>query len=188
MMKFKKINNIVTKLKEPEMPEGLWMKCDACGEMLYREDVVNNFYRCYKCGKYFRISPKIRLRMVADKGSFTEWDKEMEIKNPLDFDGYPEKIQNVQEKLKVNEAVTTGICTIQGEKTVIAICNSRFMMGSMGQVVGEKITRATEKATEMGLPIIIFACSGGARMQEGMVSLMQMEKTSAALKRHSDAG
>ena len=188
MMNFKKLGNIVGKQKEPQMPEGLWLKCDECGQMLYREDVVEHAYRCYKCGKNFRISPKIRLKMVMDKGSFTEWDRDPEAVNPLDFSGYPEKVKATQERLKTDEAVTTGIGTIHGEKVVIAICNSRFMMGSMGHIVGEKITRAAEKATEMKLQILIFACSGGSRMQEGMVSLMQMAKTSAALKKHSDAG
>ena len=142
----------------------------------YKEDVVHNHYSCYKCGKYFRLSTKRRLRMVADKQSFEEWDTGLETANPLDYPGYPEKLDGLKEKLHIDEAVTTGVCTIKGEKTVIAVCDARFLMGSMGYVVGEKITRAVEKATEMKLPVIIFCCSGGARMQEGMVSLMQMAK------------
>ena len=126
--------------------------------------------------------------MVADKQSFEEWDTGLQTANPLEYPGYPEKLDGLKEKLHIDEAVTTGVCTIKGEKTVIAVCDARFLMGSMGYVVGEKITRAVEKATEMKLPVIIFCCSGGARMQEGMVSLMQMAKTSAALKKHSDAG
>ena len=188
MLKFKKTNYITVPRKEQDIPEGMWIKCDACGELLYKEDVVHNHYSCYKCGKYFRLSTKRRLRMVADKQSFEEWDTGLQTANPLEYPGYPEKLDGLKEKLHVDEAVTTGVCTIKGEKTVIAVCDARFLMGSMGYVVGEKITRAVEKATEMKLPVIIFCCSGGARMQEGMVSLMQMAKTSAALKKHSDAG
>ena len=188
MLKFKKTNYITVPRKEQDIPEGIWIKCDACGELLYKEDVVHNHYSCYKCGKYFRLSTKRRLRMVADKQSFEEWDTGLETANPLDYPGYPEKLDGLKEKLHIDEAVTTGVCTIKGEKTVIAVCDARFLMGSMGYVVGEKITCAVEKATEMKLPVIIFCCSGGARMQEGMVSLMQMAKTSAALKKHSDAG
>lgn len=188
MLKFKKTNYITVPRKEQDIPEGMWIKCDACGELLYKEDVVHNHYSCYKCGKYFRLSTKRRLRMVADKQSFEEWDTGLQTANPLEYPGYPEKLDGLKEKLHIDEAVTTGVCTIKGEKTVIAVCDARFLMGSMGYVVGEKITRAVEKATEMKLPVIIFCCSGGARMQEGMVSLMQMAKTSAALKKHSDAG
>lgn len=188
MLKFKKTNYITIPKKENDIPEGMWIKCDACGELLYKEDVVNNHYSCYKCGKYFRLYTRKRLRMIADKQSFEEWDTDIEGKDPLNYPDYPEKIQALKEKLRIDEAVTTGKCTINGEETVLAICDARFLMGSMGYVVGEKITRAVERATELKLPVIIFTCSGGARMQEGMVSLMQMAKTSAALKKHSDAG
>ncbi len=188
MLKFKKTSYITIPKKENDIPEGMWIKCDACGELLYREDVVNNHYSCYKCGKYFRLSTKKRLRLIADKQSFEEWDTGLSGSNPLNYPGYPEKIQELKEKLRIDEAVTTGKCTVNGEETVLAVCDARFLMGSMGYVVGEKITRAVEKATEMKLPVIIFTCSGGARMQEGIVSLMQMAKTSAALKKHSDAG
>ena len=188
MLKFKKLNYITIPRKENDIPEGMWIKCDACGEMLYKEDVIHNHLVCYKCGKYFRLYTKRRLHLVADKHTFEPWDEGLEGKDPLQYPGYPEKIAALKERLKIDEAVTTGRCKIHGEDTVIAICDSRFLMGSMGHVVGEKITRAVERATELKLPIIIFTCSGGARMQEGMISLMQMAKTSAALKRHSDAG
>lgn len=176
------------KEEQPQVPEGLWIKCDKCGELLYKEDVKNNNYSCYKCGKYFRLNTRRRIRMVADANSFEFWDMDLENKNPLDFPNYEEQIKAVKEKTKLDEAVTTGKAKIHGEDVVIGICDARFLMGSMGQVVGEKIARAVERATEERLPVIIFTCSGGARMQEGMVSLMQMAKTSAALKRHSDAG
>jgi len=188
MLKFKKTSYIPVQGKEPQVPEGLWIKCDGCGELLYKEDVKQNQYSCYKCGKYFRITTKKRLRMVIDKGSFEKWDEGLDNENPLDYPDYPEKITALKERLGIDEAVTCGTCTIHGEEAVVCVCDGRFLMGSMGYVVGEKITRAVEKATELKLPVIIFTCSGGARMQEGMVSLMQMAKTSAALKRHSNAG
>lgn len=129
-----------------------------------------------------------RVEMIADEGSFEEWDKEMEFVNPLDFKGYEEKVAGLKERTRLNEAVVTGKASINGSPVVLGICDGRFMMASMGHIVGEKIARAVERATEERLPVIIFTCSGGARMQEGIVSLMQMAKTSAALKRHSDAG
>lgn len=173
---------------EPRVPEGLWIKCPKCSEMLYREDVVNNFYSCYKCNAYFRVKTKNRLRMVVDKHSFEEWDKELVGNNPLEFEGYEEKLAQMREKTKLGEAVTCGKAKIYGEEVVICVCDARFIMGSMGQAVGEKIARAFERATQEKLPVLVFCCSGGARMQEGMVSLMQMAKTSAAIKRHSNAG
>ena len=126
--------------------------------------------------------------MTVDEDSFEEWEKDMEFVNPLEFRGYEEKVKSLKEKTGLSEAVVTGKASIEGNPAVIAVCDGRFLMASMGQVVGEKITRAVERATKEQLPVIIFACSGGARMQEGIVSLMQMAKTAAALKRHSDAG
>ncbi len=172
----------------PEVPEGLLKKCNACKAAVLTEDVKNNYYICPKCHNYFRVHAMRRVEMVADEGTFEEWDTGLDSGNPLDFKGYPEKIRSLQEKTRLDEAVVTGKAKIHGSETVLAICDGRFMMASMGKVVGEKITRAIEKATEAKLPIIIFACSGGARMQEGIHSLMQMAKTSAALKRHHDAG
>lgn len=188
MLKFKKTTYIPLSRKEAEVPEGLWVKCDSCGEMLYKEDVVSNHYICYKCGKYFRMSTKKRIRLVVDKGSFQAWDEGLTSPDPLGYAGYTEKIEGLKDRYKIDEAVTTGYCKIYGEPCVIAICDTRFLMGSMGYVVGEKITRAIERATEEKLPLVIFTCSGGARMQEGIVSLMQMAKTSAALQKHAEAG
>lgn len=173
---------------QPNIPQGLWRKCNKCGRPIYTEDVKNNFYICPKCDGYFRVHAYRRIEMTLDSGSFEEWDREMEFVNPLNFPGYEKKVQAVREKTNLNEAVVTGRGTIHGQKTVIAVCDSRFIMSSMSHNVGEKIARAVERATALRLPVIIFACSGGARMQEGLVSLMQMEKTSAAIKRHSDAG
>ena len=175
------------KADEPNIPAGLWRKCNKCGQPIYAEDVRSNFYICPKCKGYFRVHAYRRIEMTADAGSFEEWDKEMEFANPLDFPGYEKKIEAAREKTKLNEAIVTGKCTIGGEPAVIGVCDARFIMSSMGHVVGEKIARAVERATKEQLPVVIFACSGGARMQEGIVSLMQMAKTSAALKRHHTA-
>ena len=176
------------KTDEPNIPAGLWRKCNKCGQPIYAEDVRSNFYICPKCKGYFRVHAYRRIEMTADAGSFEEWDKEMEFANPLDFPGYEKKIEAAREKTKLNEAIVTGKCTIGGEHAVIGVCDARFIMSRMGHVVGEKIARAVERATKEQLPVVIFACSGGARMQEGIVSLMQMAKTSAALKRHHKAG
>lgn len=172
----------------PEVPEGLLRKCNKCGGTIIAEDVKKGYYICPKCGGYFRVHAYRRIEMVGDEGTFEEWDKGLCTRNPLHYKGYEEKIAHLQEKTGLEEAVVTGKVKIQGQDTVIGVCDGRFMMSSMGEVVGEKITRAVERATREKLPVILFTCSGGARMQEGIVSLMQMAKTSAALKRHSDAG
>ena len=172
----------------PEAPQGILKKCNACKAAIFTEDVKRNRYICPKCGNYFRIHAYRRLELILDEGSFEEWDKGMTAGNPLEFPGYEEKVKALQEKTGLTEAVVTGKGRINGLETVIGVCDGRFLMASMGEAVGEKITRAVERATKLALPVILFACSGGARMQEGIVSLMQMAKTSAALKRHSDAG
>lgn len=174
--------------RKPEVPDGLMKKCNACKSAVFVEEVKQNNYICPHCQNYFRMHAYRRIQMIADPDSFEEWDKGLQTRNPLQFKGYEEKLDKLKEKTGLDEAVITGKLNINGTPTVVAVCDGRFMMASMGEVVGEKITRAVEKATEEKLPIIIFACSGGARMQEGIVSLMQMAKTSAALKRHSDEG
>ncbi|MCM1282923.1 MAG: acetyl-CoA carboxylase carboxyltransferase subunit alpha [Muribaculaceae bacterium] len=162
--------------------------CPSCKRELDKKLVVKKKYVCYECGYYFRVRAKNRIRMVADSGSFTPWNEEQETGNPLDFPEYEEKVAATQEKTGLKEGVVIGRCTIYGEETVLGVIDARFLMGSMGHVVGEKITLAMERATEERLPVILFCCSGGARMQEGIISLMQMAKTSGAVKRHSDAG
>ena len=174
--------------KEPSAPEGLWLKCPKCGEVVYRDDVKAHGYVCPKCEGYFRIGTRTRIRMVADTGTFQEWFTDLETENPLEYPGYEEKIADLQEKTKLHEAVTVGKCMVNGLETVLGVCDARFLMGSMGYVVGEKITRAFERATEEKLPVVLFTSSGGARMQEGIVSLTQMAKTSAAIRKHSEAG
>ena len=171
-----------------DIPEGLWKKCRICKEPIFTEDVKSNLYTCPKCGGYFRVHAYRRIEMLVDDGSFIEWNKTMPISNPLDFPDYETKLEEERQKSKLNEAVVTGEATIGNVRTAIAVCDARFMMSSMGRVVGEKITAAVEKATKEKMPIIIYSCSGGARMQEGMISLMQMAKTSAALKKHHEAG
>lgn len=180
--------NYITFTRRPEVPEGLLRKCNKCGGAIIAEDVKKDHYICPKCGGYFRVHARRRIEMVTDEGSFEEWDSDLQGGNPLEYKGYEEKLEKLQEKTGLSEAVITGKAKIDGRETAIGVCDGRFLMASMGEAVGEKIARAVERATEERLPVILFACSGGARMQEGIVSLMQMAKTSAALKHHSDAG
>lgn len=172
----------------PYIPDNLFIKCPSCGEKLYSEEVADNLNSCKYCEHHFRIGNVERLKMIADEGSFVEIDKNMTSVNTLDYPGYLEKIAGYQKSSGITEAIVTGTCTIDGIKVVIGVMDSNFMMGSMGSVVGEKVTRAIEKAMIDKLPLIIFTASGGARMQEGIISLMQMAKTSSALKRFSDSG
>nr|WP_288644819.1 acetyl-CoA carboxylase carboxyltransferase subunit alpha [uncultured Mediterraneibacter sp.] len=194
---FKKTGEKITSIhsrnrRKPEAPEGILKKCNKCGAAILTDEVINGKYICPKCHGYFRIPAYKRIELVTDAGSFEEWDAKIDEgerpENPLDFRGYTEKVKALRVKTGLDEAVVTGKATICGYPVVIGVCDGRFMMASMGHAVGEKITRAVERATEERLPVVLFTCSGGARMQEGIISLMQMAKTSAALKRHSDAG
>lgn len=171
-----------------DIPAGLWRKCNSCNRPIYTEDVKNHYYVCPKCGGYFRVHAYRRIEMIADAGSFDEWNTELSGSNPLEFPGYEEKLETARMRSGLNEAVVTGKMAIHGLPAAVAVMDQRFMMASMGYAVGEKITRMIERATREKLPVIIFTASGGARMQEGIVSLMQMAKTSAALKAHSEAG
>ena len=164
------------------------IECPSCGRELDKDKVIKRKYVCYECGYYFRVRTNNRIKMVADRGSFEQWFEDLVESNPLSFEGYEEKLEATREKTGLTEAVTVGKCRIYGEEAVIGVCDSRFLMGSMGHVVGERITAAVERATKLRLPVFIFCCSGGARMQEGIISLMQMAKTTAAIKKHSDAG
>jgi acetyl-CoA carboxylase carboxyl transferase subunit beta len=174
--------------KKPSIPGGMWSKCAKCGQTIYSEDLESNYKVCPYCDNHFRMTAKERIEFLVDSGTFEEFDRGMKSVNPLDFEGYEDKISKAIEATGQNEAVVTGKGSILGEEAVVCVMDSYFMMGSMGSVVGEKISRAVEKAIELRLPVIIFTASGGARMQEGMFSLMQMAKTSAALGKLTDAG
>ena len=175
-------------VKSVEIPEDLVFKCPRCLNVVMTDELVKNLKVCPCCNYHSRITAEERLKITADKDSFKEFDAGMLSKNPIDFPGYDTKQEALRESTGLRDAVVTGECTIRGERCVIGIMDSRYMMASMGSVVGEKITRAFEYATENRLPIILFTASGGARMKEGIVSLMQMAKTSGAAARHSDAG
>ena len=163
-------------------------KCPDCHQMLYIRDVEDSLSVCPECGYHFRLDAKMRIAITVDEGSFDEWDADVESVNVLDFPGYTEKLEMQRKKTGLKSAVMTGQCAIDGHRCAVAVMDSRFMMGSMGQAVGEKITRAIERATEQKMPVVIFTASGGARMQEGIFSLMQMAKTSSALACHNQAG
>ena len=176
------------KKNKVDIPIGKWVKCDKCKEIIYKETVRENLSICPYCGHYFRMHINKRLEMIADVGTYKRFDLNIETSNPLGLEDYPKKLKTLKEKTGIDEAVAAGTCKINGEKVVICIMDSGFLMGSMGAVVGEKITYAIEQAIEQRLPIIIFTVSGGARMQEGIVSLMQMAKTTAALTKLDEAG
>lgn len=172
---------------DPKVPDGMWEKCPSCKKAIYTKDLGEERI-CPSCGYCFRIGALERIQLTVDEGSFEEWDRGIENKNLMDFPGYPEKIASLQQKTGLDEAVVTGKALIDGQPLVIGVMDASFIMGSMGTVVGEKITRAFEKATKEKLPVLIFTASGGARMQEGILSLMQMAKISGAVAKHSAAG
>ena len=171
----------------PEVPDELFAECPGCKQAIYQKD-LGQAKICPNCSYTFRISAKERLDLTVDEGSFQELFTGIKTENPLNFPGYMEKLAATKEKTGLDEAVVTGVATIKGQKTALAIMDSNFIMASMGTVVGEKITKLFEHAIEEKLPVVIFTASGGARMQEGIMSLMQMAKISAAVKRHSNAG
>ncbi len=172
----------------PFVPDEMWSKCPSCGTLLLTTDIEENLRVCSKCNHHFRMGARERIEVTADRDSFREMDADFESTNILDFPDYDAKLEKSRKKSGERESVICGECTIDGLRTVIVSMNAEFMMGSMGTVTGDKITRAFEYATENRLPIIVFTVSGGARMQEGILSLMQMAKTSGAVKMHSDAG
>jgi acetyl-CoA carboxylase carboxyl transferase subunit beta len=183
---------IVKVAKRRDMPDGLWTKCEDCGEIIYNKALEENFRVCPKCDYHFTLPAPARIKMLIDEGTFEEYDSQVKPTDPLEFQGpksYKEKLKQDQESTGLNEAVITGYGRIYNKPTILAVTDSRFIMGSMGSVVGEKITRAIEQATAKKMPIIIVSGSGGgARMYEGMLSLMQMAKTSAALAYHHQKG
>ena len=180
--KIKKRETTVNKKKtNVDIPVGKWIKCEACKEILYKDSLRENLHICPNCGHYFRMHIGRRLELIIDEGTYTRFDLNLDTTNPLGLEDYPKKLKSLREKTGLEEAVSCGTGNINGEKVVICVMDSGFLMGSMGVVVGEKITYAIEQAIEKRLPLIIFSVSGGARMQEGIISLMQMAKTTAAL-------
>lgn len=171
-----------------DIPVGKWVKCENCKEILYKETVRSNLNICPNCGHYFRMHINKRLELMIDKDTYKKFDLNLETTNPLELEDYPKKLKALREKTGLQEAVACGTGKIKGEDVVICIMDSGFLMGSMGVVVGEKITYAIEYAVERRLPLIIFSVSGGARMQEGIISLMQMAKTTVALTKLDEAG
>ena len=188
--KIKKRENTSAKNKKSnvDIPIGKWIKCDKCKEIIYKETLKENFNICPNCNGYFRMHIKRRLELIVDEGTYKEFDLKIETTNPLKIEDYPKKLQSIREKTGLEEAVSCGTGFINGEEVVICIMDSGFLMGSMGVVVGEKITYSIEQAIKLRLPLIIFSVSGGARMQEGIISLMQMAKTTAALTKLDEAG
>ncbi|MCL7747780.1 acetyl-CoA carboxylase, carboxyltransferase subunit beta [Halalkalibacter alkaliphilus] len=188
LKKKKRYATIPSERAKQEVPEGLMTKCPSCRTIMYTKELKKNLYVCDSCGHHHRMTAYERFDSLFDEGTFVEFDKDMIGENPLDFPTYEEKLEADRKKTDLNEAIVTGKGTINGYGAVMAVMDSRFRMGSMGSVVGEKITRAVEQSIEMGVPFILFSASGGARMQEGVLSLMQMAKTSAALEKLSRQG
>ena len=171
-----------------DIPVGKWIKCDKCKEILYKENVHKNFGVCTNCGNNFRLSSRRRIAQIVDENTFEEFNLKIDTVNPINFPGYEDKLKALRNKTNLEEAVKCGIGQINTKKAIICAMDGNFLMGSMGSVVGEKITYSIERAIDLNLPIIIFSVSGGARMQEGIISLMQMAKTSAAISRLNEAG
>lgn len=188
--KMKKRNpSTIRKLENKvDIPVGKWIKCDKCKEILYKDDVKNNHSMCTNCGAYFRISSRRRIQEIIDEGTFAEFDLNIDTINPLNLEGYEKKLDALREKTNLDEAVKCGTGKINDVDVIICVMDCNFLMGSMGSVVGEKITYSIERAIEQKLPLVIFSVSGGARMQEGIISLMQMAKTSAAISKFNKAG
>ncbi len=190
--KVKKVNSIEDKRikneKASNMMIGKWVKCDNCKEIINMAELHKNYSVCPNCNKHFRISARRRVKQIADKDTFKEIGEDIITKDPLKFEGYLKKIEILKQKTLINEAVKCGECKISGNDVVLCVMDSNFLMGSMGSAVGERITLSVEVAIEKKLPLVIFCVSGGARMQEGIVSLMQMAKTSSAIARHNEKG
>ena len=186
--KKKRSHFVVDRKKDEQFPTGIMTKCESCKKIHLTKEFEANYKVCPACQYHHKLTAQERVTIFLDEGTFTSMDDHLQTANPLQFPGYVEKIQQDVKKTGLNEAVLTGEGTLKGQKVVVAIMDAHFRMGSMGSVVGEKITRAVERATELRVPFIIFTASGGARMQEGVLSLMQMAKVSVALKRHSNEG
>jgi len=187
---FKKGKEVQTE-KKIKIPEGLWVKCDSCKEIIYKKEIDKNLKICPKCNYHFRISARERIQLLVDEGSFSETDTGLSSTDPLDFKdklSYRERLEENKKKSALEEAAISGEATIEGHTVVVVIMDFSFMGGSMGSVVGEKVMRAAEVAVETKRPLITVSSSGGARMQEGIFSLMQMARVSAAIARVSENG
>ncbi|MBU0504165.1 MAG: acetyl-CoA carboxylase, carboxyltransferase subunit beta [Candidatus Omnitrophota bacterium] len=191
MALFGKPKYTIVRIKKKEIPDGIWTKCEGCSEVLYNKTLEENLRVCPKCNYHFTLSAYERINITLDNDTFQEYDKDMISVDPLEFKGpktYKEKLESDQKSTGLKDAVITGEGLLENKKVIIAVTDSRFIMGSMGSVVGEKISRAIEAATKNKLPVVIISGSGGgARMYEGMLSLMQMAKTCAVLSYHHRA-
>ncbi len=174
--------------EKPNVPHGIMTKCPSCGNMIYTKSLCANYNQCNECGYNFKLSAYERIAIITDDGEFEEFDQNLSTKDPLGFPGYREKLENTMSKTGMQDGIVTGKGKIDGYPVMLAVMEPAFFMGSMGTVIGEKLTRLFEQATKEGLPVIVFTASGGARMQEGIFSLMQMAKVSAAIAKHSEAG
>jgi len=175
--------------KKKEIPDGLWTKCDSCGEIIYVKELEKNFWVCKKCGFHFRLKSSDYFEILLDEGKLEEYDRDLVSADPLEFRDskrYPDRIKESIKKTNLNDAIVTGIGKINGKEVSFGVMDFGFIGGSMGSVVGEKVARAIERSIERKIPLVIVSCSGGARMQEGILSLMQMAKTSALLAKLSE--
>jgi acetyl-CoA carboxylase carboxyl transferase subunit beta len=188
---FRRIERGLARGGRREVPDGLWRKCDGCGEIVYERVIQRNNWTCIKCGHHFLISAREYISLICDKDTFAEMDSEIQSNDPLEFKDskkYTDRLQSAMKKTGLNEAVVTGACTIGEHRAVVGALDFRFLGGSMASVVGEKVARAARKAIDEGRALVMVSSSGGARMQEGILSLMQMAKTSGWLARHTEAG
>ena len=186
---FRKAKEGLVPQRKKELPDGIWVKCDSCGEIIYRKELEKNLWVCSKCDHHFRIRSKDYINLILDGGELEEYDKDLTGSDPLEFKDskkYPQRIKDSQKKTNLKDAVVAGIGKIDGREVSFAVMDFGFIGGSMGSVVGEKVARAIERSLEMRIPLVVISCSGGARMQEGILSLMQMAKTSALLAKLYD--
>ena len=186
---FRKAKEGLIPQRKKEIPDGIWIKCDSCGEIIYRNELEKNLWVCSKCDHHFRIKSKDYVKLILDDGQLAEYDADLVALDPLEFKDskrYPDRIQDSQKKTDLKDAIVTGIGKIDGQEVSFGVMDFGFIGGSMGSVVGEKVARAIERSLEKRIPLVIISCSGGARMQEGILSLMQMAKTSALLAKLYD--
>ncbi len=188
---FNKKNYATVKVRKREMPDGLWIKCPGCGEIVFKQELEASLQLCPKCKHHFQMTRQERINLLAEPGSFEEWDEHLSSIDTLGFTGtasYPSKLSENKKKTGYNDAITIGKCRMTDLAVGLGVMDFAFLGASMGSVVGEKVTRLIERGTKEGLPVVIVCASGGARMYEGLMSLMQMAKTSGALARHAQAG